>query len=154
MDPLEAIIRTAEQRLRPVLLTTITTMAGLAPMMFAVSLDFANGGISYGAPTAVWWTQLATAVVFGLGFATLLTLMVTPSALAARVWVARGGVRLGDAIGYLALRLVRGREAAAGWVEERRLRHELDREAFEAPPEQPPEQPWTERRRRWIRAAE
>ncbi len=150
MDPLEAIIRTAEQRLRPVLLTTVTTMAGLAPMMFAVSLDFANGGISYGAPTAVWWTQLATAVVFGLGFATLLTLMVTPSALAARVWVARGGVRLGDAIGYLVLRLVRGREAAAGWAEERRLRNELDRE----PPEQPPEHPWTERRRRWIRAAE
>ncbi|MEE8453479.1 MAG: efflux RND transporter permease subunit, partial [Limibaculum sp.] len=67
MDPLEAIVRTAEARIRPVLLTTITTMAGLAPMMLAVSFDFVNGGISRGAPTALWWVQLATAVVFGLG---------------------------------------------------------------------------------------
>ncbi len=89
MPALEAIVRTAEARIRPVLLTTVTTMAGLTPMMFAVSIDFANGGFSQGAPTALWWTQLATAVVFGLGVATGLTLMVTPAALAARVWVAR-----------------------------------------------------------------
>ncbi len=86
MPPLEAIVETGRQRLRPVLLTTITTMAGLLPMMFAVSIDFANGGISVGAPSALWWTQLATAIVFGLGFATVLTLFVTPSLLAARVW--------------------------------------------------------------------
>lgn len=86
MPPLDAIIETGRQRLRPVLLTTITTMAGLLPMMFAVSIDFVNGGISIGAPTALWWTQLATAIVFGLGFATLLTLVVTPSLLALRIW--------------------------------------------------------------------
>ena len=89
MDRLEAVIRTAEARIRPVILTTLTTMAGLAPMMFAASMDFANGGISLGAPTALWWVQLATAVIFGLGIATVLTLMVTPAALAARVWVER-----------------------------------------------------------------
>ena len=89
MSRLEAIVRTAEQRIRPVLLTTITTMAGLAPMMFAMSLDFGTGVMSQGAPTALWWTQLATAVVFGLGISTLLTLLVTPAALAARVWVER-----------------------------------------------------------------
>ncbi|WP_208351810.1 efflux RND transporter permease subunit [Pseudaestuariivita rosea] len=87
MPRIEAIIRTAEDRLRPVLLTTITTMAGLAPMMFGLSLDFINGGYSVDSPTALWWKQLATAVVFGLGIATVLTLVFTPSMLAARVWV-------------------------------------------------------------------
>jgi multidrug efflux pump len=86
MPRIEAIIRTAQARIRPVLLTTITTMAGLAPMMFGLSLDFANGGYTIDSPTALWWKQLATAVVFGLGIATVLTLMVTPSMLAIRVW--------------------------------------------------------------------
>ena len=86
MPRIEAIIRTAQARIRPVLLTTITTMAGLAPMMFGLSLDFAEGGYSIDSPTALWWKQLATAVVFGLGIATVLTLLVTPSMLAIRVW--------------------------------------------------------------------
>ena len=84
---IEAIIRTAEQRIRPVLLTTITTMAGLAPMMFGLSLNFINGGYSVDSPTSLWWKQLATAVVFGLGIATMLTLVFTPSLLALRIWV-------------------------------------------------------------------
>ncbi|MEO0930119.1 MAG: efflux RND transporter permease subunit, partial [Pseudomonadota bacterium] len=86
MPRTEAITRTAEARIRPVLLTTITTMAGLAPMMFGLSLDFMNGGYSIDSPTALWWKQLATAVVFGLGIATMLTLVFTPSMLAVRVW--------------------------------------------------------------------
>ena len=87
MPRIEAIVRTAEDRIRPVLLTTITTMAGLAPMMFGLSLDFINGGYSIDSPTALWWKQLATAVVFGLGIATVLTLVFTPSMLALRVWI-------------------------------------------------------------------
>ena len=87
LPKVEAIVRTAEQRIRPVLLTTITTMAGLAPMMFGLSLDFINGGYSIDSPTALWWKQLATAVVFGLGTATMLTLVFTPALLSARVWV-------------------------------------------------------------------
>ena len=86
MPRIEAIIRTAEARIRPVLLTTITTMAGLTPMMLGLSLDFIGGGYSIDSPTALWWKQLATAVVFGLGTATLLTLIFTPSMLALRVW--------------------------------------------------------------------
>jgi hypothetical protein len=89
MPRIEAITRTAEARIRPVLLTTITTMAGLAPMMFGISLDFGNGGYTVDSPTALWWKQLATAVVFGLGIATVLTLVVTPSLLALRIWWAR-----------------------------------------------------------------
>ncbi len=87
MPRTEAITRTAEDRIRPVLLTTITTMAGLAPMMFGLSLDFIGGGYSIDSPTSLWWKQLATAVVFGLGIATVLTLVFTPSMLALRVWV-------------------------------------------------------------------
>jgi multidrug efflux pump len=86
MPRIEAIVRTAEARIRPVLLTTITTMAGLAPMMFGLSLDFFGGGYSIDSPTALWWKNLATAVVFGLGVATVLTLVFTPSMLALRVW--------------------------------------------------------------------
>ena len=76
MPRIEAIVRTAEARIRPVLLTTITTMAGLTPMMFGLSLDFISGGYSIDSPTSLWWKQLATAVVFGLGIATVLTLIV------------------------------------------------------------------------------
>jgi multidrug efflux pump len=86
MPRIEAIVRTAETRIRPVLLTTLTTMAGLTPMMFGLSLDFVRGGATLNSPTALWWTQLATAVVFGLGIATVLTLIFTPSMLALRVW--------------------------------------------------------------------
>ncbi|WP_170410328.1 efflux RND transporter permease subunit [Ruegeria arenilitoris] len=98
MPRIEAIIRTAEARIRPVLLTTLTTMAGLTPMMFGLSLDFINGGYSINSPTALWWKQLATAVVFGLGIATVLTLIVTPSLLALRVWVSTYTIWLGRAL--------------------------------------------------------
>ena len=86
MPRIAAITRTAQDRIRPVLLTTITTMAGLAPMMFGLSLDFFNGGYSFDSPTALWWKQLATAVVSGLGIATVLTLVFTPAMLALRIW--------------------------------------------------------------------
>ncbi|MBF9047376.1 AcrB/AcrD/AcrF family protein [Rhodobacterales bacterium LSUCC0031] len=102
MPRTEAITRTVEARIRPVLLTTITTMAGLTPMMFGISLDFGNGGYTVDSPTALWWKQLATAVVFGLGIATVLTLVFTPSLLALRIWfwsimgwVARALARMG-----------------------------------------------------------
>ncbi|MEM9716649.1 MAG: efflux RND transporter permease subunit [Pseudomonadota bacterium] len=87
MPRIQAIIRTVQDRIRPVLLTTITTMAGLAFMMFGYSIDFADGGITQDAPTALWWKQLATAVIWGLGVATFLTLLLTPSLLAIRVYV-------------------------------------------------------------------
>ncbi|MDJ0857699.1 MAG: efflux RND transporter permease subunit [Dinoroseobacter sp.] len=86
----EAVARTAQDRLRPVLLTTLTTMAGLTPMMLGISLDFFGGGYTVDSPTALWWKQLATAVVFGLGVATMLTLVFTPSMLALRIWIEEG----------------------------------------------------------------
>ena len=78
MPPLEAVWRTGAQRLRPVMLTTVTTIVGLIPMIFQVNVDFVAADISVGAPSTQWWVQLSTAVAFGLTFATCLTLIVTP----------------------------------------------------------------------------
>ncbi len=86
----ETILRTGAQRLRPVLLTTITTVAGLMPMVLQLNIDFLSREISIGAPSTQWWVQLSTAVVFGLTFSTLLTLIVTPAALMFRENIAAG----------------------------------------------------------------
>jgi multidrug efflux pump len=83
-SPREAILRTGAQRLRPVLLTTVTTILGLMPMVLAMNIDFFSRTVQIGAPSTQWWRQLSTAIVFGLTFATLLTLVVTPSALMLR----------------------------------------------------------------------
>ena len=83
-SPMEAIIRTGAQRLRPVLLTTATTIFGLLPMVTRVNIDFVTREISVGAPSTQWWQQLATAIAFGLAFATILTMIVTPSLLMLR----------------------------------------------------------------------
>ncbi|MBM3518533.1 MAG: efflux RND transporter permease subunit, partial [Alphaproteobacteria bacterium] len=87
MDPMEAVIRTGAQRIRPVLLTAVTAAFGLLPMMLQLNIDFVAREVSVGGPSTQWWVQLATAVVFGLSFATLLTLVVTPSLLALGVQV-------------------------------------------------------------------
>lgn len=79
----DAAIAAAAQRIRPILLTTLTTICGLLPMMFMMNVNFRAGSISFGGVTAEWWVPLATAVVFGLGFSTLMTLIVTPVWLAA-----------------------------------------------------------------------
>jgi multidrug efflux pump len=78
MDPMEAVLRTGSQRLRPVLLTSITTTLGLMPMMLAVNVDLIGRTVSVGAPSTQWWTQLANGVGGGLAFATALTLILTP----------------------------------------------------------------------------
>jgi multidrug efflux pump len=84
MDTRELVLRTGAQRLRPVLLTTITTVVGLMPMVMQVNIDFFARNISVGAPSTQMWVQLATAIVYGLCFSTVLTLIVTPSALMLR----------------------------------------------------------------------
>ncbi|MBO6946896.1 MAG: efflux RND transporter permease subunit [Rhodospirillales bacterium] len=80
----DAILKTGAQRLRPVMLTTVTTILGLMPMVLRVNIDFVNRSVNIGAPSTQWWTQLSTAIVFGLAFATVLTLIVTPCALMLR----------------------------------------------------------------------
>ncbi|MGB1093009.1 MAG: efflux RND transporter permease subunit, partial [Oceanobacter sp.] len=81
LEAIEAALRTGAQRLRPVLLTTITTVLGLIPMVMQWNIDLINQHFSIGAPSSQWWTQLATAIAGGLTFATILTLILTPSLL-------------------------------------------------------------------------
>ncbi|MTI43515.1 multidrug efflux pump [Roseibium hamelinense] len=88
LEPLDAILKTSAQRIRPILLTTVTTIAGLIPMATKINFDFFNQVIAYGGITAVWWVQLSTAVISGLAFSTLLTLIMIPVMIAApSVWV-------------------------------------------------------------------
>jgi multidrug efflux pump len=77
----DAILRTCALRLRPVLLTTVTTILGLMPMVFAVNIDLIHRDVSVGAPSTQYWTQLSSSVAGGLAFATILTLFLTPSLL-------------------------------------------------------------------------
>ncbi len=100
--PLEAILRTGAQRLRPVLLTTVTTILGLLPMTLGMTIDFVERTVEIGAPSTQWWRQLSTAIVFGLGFSTVLTLVFTPCMLMLRAnfrdWRRRRG-RKAQALG-------------------------------------------------------
>ena len=80
-DAKEVILRTCAQRMRPVMLTTITTVLGLMPMAMALNLDILNRDAYFGGPSTAWWKQMATVISGGLIFATLLTLVLTPACL-------------------------------------------------------------------------
>lgn len=75
---LEAALRTGSTRARPVLLTAVTTILGLIPMVLAMNVDLIDRELSFGAPSTQWWTQLSSAIAGGLAFTTLLTLFLTP----------------------------------------------------------------------------
>lgn len=78
----EIIVHTGVQRLRPVFLTTFTTGFGLLPLAMNISFDLFGAEIEFGGPIASQWQGLASTIVFGLSFATILTLIVTPAMLA------------------------------------------------------------------------
>jgi multidrug efflux pump len=79
----DAILETCRERARPVVLTAVTAILGVLPIAFGINIEFVARGMSVGAPATQWWISLSTAIVFGLGFATILTLIVTPAALMA-----------------------------------------------------------------------
>ncbi len=90
LTPLDAALKTSAQRIRPIMLTTTTTIAGLIPMATQINFDFFNQVTSVGSITAIWWVQLSTAVISGLAFSTLLTLIVIPTMLAMpSVWASQ-----------------------------------------------------------------
>ncbi len=79
----DAIVETCRERARPVVLTAATAILGVLPIAFGVNVEFLAREITVGAPATQWWINLSTAIVFGLGFATVLSLVVTPAALMA-----------------------------------------------------------------------
>ncbi|TGN41142.1 efflux RND transporter permease subunit [Marinobacter confluentis] len=81
MDAYSAALETGCLRLRPVLLTAVTTILGLMPMVFGVNVDLLTPSLGIGAPSTQWWTQLSSAIAGGLAFATILTLLLTPALL-------------------------------------------------------------------------
>jgi multidrug efflux pump len=83
MNAYDAIVETCRERARPVVLTAVTAILGVLPIAFGVNIEFLSREVSVGAPATQWWISLSTAIVFGLGFATILTLIVTPAALMA-----------------------------------------------------------------------
>ncbi len=74
----KAIIMTGVQRVRPIVLTAVTAILGLMPMVLGLTIDFYTRQVSYGAPASALWRQLATSIAGGLAFATILTLFFTP----------------------------------------------------------------------------
>ncbi|MEM8539431.1 MAG: efflux RND transporter permease subunit [Pseudomonadota bacterium] len=81
MDKIEAVLETCRERVRPVMLTAVTAILGVLPIAFGANLALLSHEVTMGAPSTQWWIALSSAIVFGLAFSTLLTLVVTPAAL-------------------------------------------------------------------------
>jgi multidrug efflux pump len=80
-DKRAAALQTCRERARPVVLTAVTAILGVLPIAFGINPDLLQHETTIGAPSTQWWIHLSNAIVFGLAFATVLTLVVTPSAL-------------------------------------------------------------------------
>jgi multidrug efflux pump len=81
VDKYDAIIQTCRERARPVVLTAVTAILGVLPIAFGINLELLGHETTIGAPSTQWWIILSNAIVFGLAFSTVLTLIITPSML-------------------------------------------------------------------------
>ena len=76
---IDVIVRTGAQRLRPVLLTTITTIFGLLPLASNFSVDLVNRSIIQGGQMSNFWVPLSQAIVYGIRYATMISNVITPA---------------------------------------------------------------------------
>src|SRR5690606_8978344 len=77
----DAVLQTCRERARPVVLTALSAILGVLPIAFGLGLELFHHELTINAPSTQWWIALSSAIVFGLSFATVLTLVVTPSML-------------------------------------------------------------------------
>ena len=76
----EAMVLASAVRFRPVLLTAVTTVIGLAPMAMGMDIDFSRDSpIVFGSESGSFWKSMALAIMYGLGVATFLTLIMVPT---------------------------------------------------------------------------
>ncbi|MCO5081416.1 MAG: efflux RND transporter permease subunit [Rhizobiaceae bacterium] len=80
-NKLDAVLQTCRERARPVVLTALSAILGVLPIAFGLGLEIFHQETTINAPSTQWWIALSSAIVFGLSFATVLTLVVTPSML-------------------------------------------------------------------------
>jgi multidrug efflux pump len=92
MDLVPAAAEAGVTRLRPVMLTALTTITGLIPMAIGISFNVHTFTWATKSESTQWWRNMAVVVIFGLGFATILTLVVVPSlyCLLSRLWLKLG----------------------------------------------------------------
>ena len=80
-NKLDAVLQTCRERARPVVLTAVSAILGVLPIAFGLGLEIFHHETTINAPSTQWWISLSSAIVFGLSFATVLTLIVTPAML-------------------------------------------------------------------------
>mgnify|MGYP002621816777 CR=1 FL=1 len=114
-NKLDAILQTCRERARPVVLTAAAAILGVLPIALGLGLELFHHETTINAPSTQWWISLSSAIVYGLAFATVLTLVVTPSAL---MVFTRDDRPAGAARGTLLSRLLRRRAAAPGAADE------------------------------------
>ncbi len=93
-DSIETILHSSVQRFRPIVLTTATTMIALIPVALQVTIGWFDRSIEFGGLMAAWWVPFSTAVIWGLGFSSVLTLFLVPTLLSVPIYLKRNRFNL------------------------------------------------------------
>lgn len=78
LSAVETAVQAGLRRFRPVTLTAVTTILGLVPLSFGIDFDIHEFKFTTGGESAMWWRGMGISVIFGLSFATVLTLIIVP----------------------------------------------------------------------------